>query len=185
MDINLSQNHNFAQARNALDLNGLNAIRQQSRATDGEAKQAALKEAAQQFEAIFMRMLLSSMRKAQDVLESDSPFNSESTKFYRDMHDQQMALELSSTGSLGLSDLIVRQLGGDSGKFKPSSVLRSDGNLTVNNKLNSADDKASDISKDKQHNLLVEKILADNSQIKPDIDSPFSGNFQVNSKVAS
>ncbi|WP_057830855.1 flagellar assembly peptidoglycan hydrolase FlgJ [Colwellia sp. TT2012] len=182
MDINLSQNHNFAQARNALDLNGLNAIRQQSRATDDESKQAALKEAAQQFEAIFMRMLLSSMRKAQDVLESDSPFNSESSKFYRDMHDQQMAIELSSTGSLGLTDLIIRQLGGDSGGFTPSSVLRNDGNLPSFHQVNSADDKVANSSKgdkDKQHNSLVEKMLMDKSQIKPDIDIPFAGSYQA------
>ena len=131
MDIKFNQTQNFDQARNALELTGLNDIRQQSRSEDGAAKKEALKEAAQQFEAIFMKMLLSSMRKAQDVLESDSPFNSESTKFYRDMHDQQMAVELSSNGSLGLTDLIVRQLGGDSGNFMPSSALRNDANLPL------------------------------------------------------
>ena len=129
MDIKLNQAQNYDQARNALELNGLNDIRQQSRSGDSEDKKEALREAAQQFEAIFMKMLLSSMRKAQDVLESDSPFNSESTKFYRDMHDQQMAVELSSNGSLGLTDLIVRQLGGESGDFMPSSALRNDANL--------------------------------------------------------
>ena len=134
MDINSSQKHNFDQARNSLELTGLNNIREKSREGSGEVKKAALTEAAQQFEAIFMKMLLSSMRKAQEVLESDSPFNSQSTKFYRDMHDQQMAVELSSSGSLGLSDLIVRQLGGDDGNFKPSSILRNDGDLATLNK---------------------------------------------------
>ncbi|WP_281556558.1 flagellar assembly peptidoglycan hydrolase FlgJ [Thalassomonas sp. RHCl1] len=118
----------LANARNFLEINGLNSIRQQSRADDEGAKQAALKEAAKQFEGIFTQMLLKSMRSAQDVLESDSPFNSQSTKFYRDMHDQQLALELSANGSLGLSDLIVRQLGG-SDDFTPSSVIRGDGQL--------------------------------------------------------
>ncbi|PKI14773.1 flagellar assembly peptidoglycan hydrolase FlgJ [Colwellia sp. 12G3] len=179
MDINSSQKQNFDQARNALDLNGLNDIRQQSRAGDGEAKKEALQEAAQQFEAIFMKMLLSSMRKAQEVLESDSPFNSQSTKFYRDMHDQQMAVELSSNGSLGLTDLIVRQLGGDSGNFKPSSVLRNDGNLTVTESVNASDDKVSKAKKDNQHNSLIEKMLADKSKIKPDIDIPFAGSYQA------
>lgn len=126
---NLINTASFDQSRNFLELNGLNAIREQSRGEDSEGKKEALQEAAQQFEAIFMKMLLKSMRKAQDVLESDSPFNSESTKFYRDMHDQQMAVELSSNGSLGLSDLIVRQLGGDENNFTPRSVLRNDGNL--------------------------------------------------------
>lgn len=125
---NLINASNFDQARNFLEIDGLNAIRQQSKGTDSEGKKAALQEAAQQFEAIFMQMLLKSMRKAEEVLESDSPFNSQSTKFYRDMHDQQMAVELSSNGTLGLTDLIVRQLGG-SDDFTPRTVLRSDGNL--------------------------------------------------------
>ena len=182
MDINASLKQNFDQARNALDLNGLNDIRQLSRSGDGDAKKEALTEAAQQFEAIFMKMLLSSMRKAQEVLESDSPYNSQSTKFYRDMHDQQMAVELSSNGSLGLTDLIVRQLGGDDGSFKPSSVLRNDGNLTVKN---SADvdktNEQNEENKDRQHNSLIEKMLSDKSQIKPDIDIPFAGNYQAHS----
>jgi flagellar protein FlgJ len=118
----------LAEARNYLDIKGLNSIRMDAKTGDAAEKKAALQEAAQQFEAIFMQMLLKSMRKAQDVLESDSPLNSESTKFYRDMHDQQMSIELSSNGSLGLSELIVRQLGGDD-NFTPQSILRNDGNL--------------------------------------------------------
>lgn len=119
----------IADAQNFLDVNGLNSIRLQSKSDDKESKEVGLQSAAKQFEAIFMQMLLKSMRSAQEVLESDSPFNSESTKFYRDMHDQQMSLELSNNGSLGLSELIVRQLGGDSENFTPKSVLRSDGNI--------------------------------------------------------
>lgn len=181
MDINSSLKQNFDQARNALDLNGLNDIRQQSRSTDGEAKKEALTEAAQQFEAIFMKMLLSSMRKAQEVLESDSPFNSQSTKFYRDMHDQQMAVELSSNGSLGLTDLIVRQLGGEDGSYKPSSVLRNDGNLPQSNSATTLTSE----DKDKRHNSLVEKMLSDKTHIKPDIDIPFAGSYQPQNIVSN
>lgn len=115
----------LADAQNFLDINGLNSIRQQSNSDDKASKDQALQTAAKQFEAIFMQMLLKSMRKAEEVLESDSPFNSESTKFYRDMHDQQMSLELSNNGSLGLSELIVRQLGGDSEKFTPKSHFKA------------------------------------------------------------
>lgn len=119
----------IADAQNFLDINGLNSIRQDAKTGDNASKEAALEQAAKQFEAIFMQMLMKSMRKAQEVLESDSPFNSESTKFYRDMHDQQMSLEMSNNGSLGLSELIVRQLGGDSENYKPHTILRSDGNI--------------------------------------------------------
>lgn len=128
-------NSSMTDAQNFLDLNGLNAIRQQSNANDKESKDAALKTAAKQFEGIFMQMLMKSMRKAQEVLESDSPFNSESTKFYRDMHDQQMSLELSNNGSLGLADLIVRQLGGDTENFTPNSMFLSDSKFNKNNAI--------------------------------------------------
>jgi flagellar protein FlgJ len=119
----------IADAQNFLDVNGLNSIRQDAKSGDKASKKDALDQAAKQFEAIFMQMLMKSMRKAQEVLESDSPLNSESTKFYRNMHDQQMSLELSNNGALGLSELIVRQLGGDSENFTPHSFLRNDGNL--------------------------------------------------------
>ena len=119
----------IADAQNFLDINGLNSIRQDAKSDDKASNDAALQQAAKQFEAIFMQMLMKSMRKAQEVLESDSPFNSESTKFYRDMHDQQMSLELSNNGALGLSELIVRQLGGDTENFTPHTILRADGNL--------------------------------------------------------
>jgi len=102
----------IAEAQNFLDVNGLNDIKLKSKSTNKADKDEALKEVAKQFESLFTQMLLKSMRKANEVLESDSPFNSQSTKFYRDMHDQQMAVELSSKGTLGLSDLIVRKLGG-------------------------------------------------------------------------
>ncbi|MFT6507675.1 MAG: flagellar protein FlgJ [Colwellia polaris] len=119
----------IADAQNFLDINGLNSIRQDAKSGDSASKKDALEQAAKQFEAIFMQMLMKSMRKAQAVLEADSPLNSESTKFYRDMHDQQMSLELSNNGALGLAPLIVRQLGGDSENFTPHTILRSDGNL--------------------------------------------------------
>ena len=190
MDINSSLKQNFDQARNALDLNGLNDIRQQARGGDSEAKKEALTEAAQQFEAIFMKMLLSSMRKAQEVLVSDSPFNSQSTKFYRDMHDQQMAVDLSSKGSLGLTDLIVRQLGGEDGSFKPSSILRNDGNLPVI--ANSAslanedeNNKAANTHKSNQHNSLVEKMLRDKNNIQSEVTIPLSGTYPLSNNVGS
>ncbi|MGJ8692796.1 MAG: flagellar assembly peptidoglycan hydrolase FlgJ [Thalassotalea sp.] len=116
-------------AQNFFDLNSLGSITLKSKSTDEGAKAEALESAAKQFESIFMQMLLKSMRAAQDVLESDSPFNSETTKFYRDMHDQQLSVELSNNGSLGLSELIVRQLGGKQDDYKPNSIIRSDGNL--------------------------------------------------------
>ncbi len=179
----------IADASNFLDINGLNDIRHQSNQDDKASKEAALKTAAKQFEAIFMQMLLKSMRSAQEVLESDSPFNSQSTKFYRDMHDQQLSLELSDQGSLGLSELIVRQLGGDSDNFTPRSVLRNDGKLS-SRPVNSAeltplpkDLNATNLAQsDSQTNkvMLAEKA----SNIRP-VERPFAATLENASVTTS
>ena len=112
-------------ANNFFDVNGLNDIKLQAKSSGKADKHKALVSAAKQFESIFMQMLLKSMRSAEDVLAPDTPFNSQTSKFYRDMHDKQLALELSKNGSLGLAPLIIRQLGGDSEHFTPSSVLKA------------------------------------------------------------
>lgn len=95
--------------RNVNDLNSTNMLRQKAKS----GGQEALREVAQQFEAIFVRMLMKTMRQAQDTLaDKENPLNSDQMKFYRDMHDQQLAVNLSSNGSLGLADVIVQQLQG-------------------------------------------------------------------------
>jgi len=82
----------------------------QLRATAKTDETAAIKQAAQQFESVFMGMLMQSMRKANASFEDDNPLNSQATEFFRDMHDSQMSAELSKKGALGLADLMVQQL---------------------------------------------------------------------------
>lgn len=77
-------------AFNYNDLNGLNALKQGARKDDPEA----LKAVAQQFESMFLGLIMKSMRDATDVLASDLE-NSYQTKFYRDMSDQQLSLSMS------------------------------------------------------------------------------------------
>ena len=80
-------------------------------------------------------MMLKSMRKAQDALaDENSPFNSQQVKFYRDMHDQQLATDLTSGGGLGLADVIVKQLGQSEDSYTPASVIRSDGDISSLNR---------------------------------------------------
>ncbi|SHI09163.1 flagellar assembly peptidoglycan hydrolase FlgJ [Ferrimonas marina] len=116
----LKQNH-------YLDMAGLDQMRQQAQADPD----ASLRQVALQFEGIFLNMMLKSMRDANAAFEdTDSPFASQTTQFYRQMHDSQMATELASQGSLGLADLIVDQWGGNE-QLMPASALRSD-SLTPN-----------------------------------------------------
>ena len=118
-------------SRNANDIKGLDELRRAAQSGDSKA----LDEAAKQFEAIFVQMMLKSMRKAQDVMaDKDSPFNSEQVKFYRDMHDTQIASDLASNGSIGLAEIIVRQLGKTGEGYMPADALRNDGNLSSINR---------------------------------------------------
>ena len=118
-------------SRNANDIQGLDTLRRAAQSGDKEA----LVEAAKQFEGIFLQMMLKSMRKAQDVLsDENNPFNSEQVKFYRDMHDQQLANDLAANGSVGLADIIVKQLGQLDDGYTPASVIRNDGNLSSINR---------------------------------------------------
>ncbi|QYK00329.1 flagellar assembly peptidoglycan hydrolase FlgJ [Shewanella psychrotolerans] len=103
-----------------LDIGGLDSLRAKAQKDD----KAALKEVAQQFEGIFVQMLMKSMRDANAVFESDSPMNSQYTKFYEQMHDQQMSVNLSDKGMLGLADLMVQQLDPAGSAYTPASVLR-------------------------------------------------------------
>ncbi|MCL9783899.1 flagellar assembly peptidoglycan hydrolase FlgJ [Vibrio sp. S4M6] len=91
------------------DLASLDKLRQQGVSGDKDSEKAALTAAAKQFEAIFTSMLFKSMRSANAAFESDMT-NSKNGQFYRNMLDEQMASDLSSSGSLGLADMIVAQL---------------------------------------------------------------------------
>lgn len=123
------------QARNAYDLQGFNALRKGAQDNDRQA----LEETAKHFESIFVKMMLKSMRQAGDVLaDEDSPFNSQQVKFYRDMHDQQLATNLATNGSIGLAEVIVQQLDPSGSNIQPASVLRSDGNLSDINSFSRA-----------------------------------------------
>ena len=92
-------------AFNYNDLNGLNALKQGARKDDPEA----LKAVAQQFESMFLGLIMKSMRDATDVLASDLE-NSYQTKFYRDMSDQQLSLSMSQNGGFGLADVLYEQI---------------------------------------------------------------------------
>ncbi len=110
-------NGNDVSARLALDVQGLADLRAEARKSSPEA----LKAAAKQFEAMFMNMMLKSMREA---APQDGMFDSEQTRMYTTMLDQQMSQSLASRG-VGLADLMVRQLsqhrGSDANQGGPAS----------------------------------------------------------------
>ena len=85
-----------------LDAHGLDALRLQAKQNPNQA----LSQVSKQFEAVFMEMMLKSMR---DATPQDGPFDSEQTKMYTSMLDQQIAQTLAKKG-IGLADIMTRQL---------------------------------------------------------------------------
>ncbi|MDH5392558.1 MAG: flagellar assembly peptidoglycan hydrolase FlgJ [Gammaproteobacteria bacterium] len=87
------------------DFDSLSRLRSEAR----NDSQAALKEVAQQFESVFVQMMIKTMREASVPLQGDL-FHSDQTKAYTEMYDKQLGLELSQSNGIGLADVIMRQL---------------------------------------------------------------------------
>lgn len=73
--------------------------------------EAALKKVAQEFESIFINMMLKNMRQANETIGSDL-FSSNESKQYQEMLDSQMAQSLSKAGGMGIADALIRQFQG-------------------------------------------------------------------------
>jgi len=86
-----------------LDVGSVEALKREAR-TDPEK---ALRQAASQFESLMMQMMLKSMREAAD---SAGTTDSQDTKMYKSMLDQQLSVALAKRG-IGLAEVMVRQLG--------------------------------------------------------------------------
>jgi len=101
----------------AADPNALNALRLQS----NQDPKAAIAGAAKQFEAVFMRQLIHSMRDA--TLKSGLS-DGEGTDLGRDLLDDQLATQLSGRPG-GLGDLLARQLSRQLGSPAPPPATPS------------------------------------------------------------
>jgi flagellar protein FlgJ len=78
------------------------ALRRSGKADSPEA----LRAAAQQFEGLFMNMMMKSMR---DATPQDGPFDSQQSRMYTSMLDQKISDNFSKRG-MGLADALMRQL---------------------------------------------------------------------------
>ena len=103
--------NNVADAGLYTDFSGLAKLRAQATGQSDVAADAAAKEVAEQFESLFLQMMLKSMRDATVPGESAE---SEQTKFYQEMFDKQIALDLSSKGDgIGLAKMLEKQISGN------------------------------------------------------------------------
>jgi flagellar protein FlgJ len=71
-----------------------------------ESQRNALRGAAQQFEAVFLRQMIGSMRQAH---LADDPFGSQATEQFRDMSDANLADSMSHQGVFGIAQMLLAQ----------------------------------------------------------------------------
>ena len=87
------------------DFQALSALRSEAQNSPTEA----LDDVASQFESLFVQMMLKSMR---DATIEGGLFDSNQLELYQQMFDQQVSLDISQKGGVGLADSLVEQLGG-------------------------------------------------------------------------
>ena len=93
--------------RFALDVQGFDAMRAQA----GADPQRALKSTAKQFDAVFIQMMLKSMREA---TPQEGILDSNDSKQYQAMLDQQLSQQMSSKG-VGVANALITQLSRNAG----------------------------------------------------------------------
>jgi peptidoglycan hydrolase FlgJ len=103
-----------AAATTYTDINGLAALKRDPNSPE------SLSAVAQQVEALFLQMMLKSMRDASAAEATDS----NEMGMYQDMFDKQVALSISQHADLGIGRLLKRQL---AGKSAPAAVKLSSG----------------------------------------------------------
>lgn len=107
------------------DLHGLQNLKAEKNTDE------ALKKVSQQFESLFINMLLKNMRAANEVFSEGNMFDSQESKFYRDMQDNQTALSMAHGRGFGVAEAMYRQLS----RNKSSKGLERDANIEALNKV--------------------------------------------------
>lgn len=91
---------------NTLDPNALADLKRLSKDNDPKAIEAA----AKQFEALFLSMVLKSMRQA---MPAGGLMDNDQSKLYQSLLDQQLASNMAASGGAGLAKALIAQLGGN------------------------------------------------------------------------
>jgi flagellar protein FlgJ len=123
----------------AIDTKNLESLKQSARTNSPES----IKAAAKQFEALFMNMIMKSMREA---TPQEGMFDNSQTKLYTSMLDQQLSQNLASRG-VGLADMLIRQLTPQGAKPALSGDEAIDTSLLPNSVANPFADKFGSLKK--------------------------------------
>lgn len=85
------------------DFGGLTALKKSVRRNDPDA----LRQVARQYESLFARLMIKTMREA---VGKDPLFGSDQEQSYQEMYDDQLSIDLTKGKGLGLADMLVHQM---------------------------------------------------------------------------
>lgn len=88
------------------DFSVFNTLRRDARGPDSDNPET-IRQVARQFESIFVQMMMKSMR---ETVPEGGLLNDDSLRFYQDMMDQQLSLNVAAGEGIGLASAIERQL---------------------------------------------------------------------------
>jgi Rod binding domain-containing protein len=86
-----------------LDFDGLGQLKGQAR----QDAKGAIRETAQQFEALFLQMMMKSMRES--IVKSELS-ESNTMETFEGMFDKEVSVQLAKKNSMGLADMLVKNL---------------------------------------------------------------------------
>lgn len=92
-------------AKSYSDFGALGELRGKAQRND----KGALRESAEQFEGLFIQMMLKSMRDASNVMKTDM-FKSNAMETFEGMYDKELSMSMAKRNALGFADVVVRQL---------------------------------------------------------------------------
>ncbi len=88
------------------DLQGLSGLKRLGK----QSEESALRSVAQQFESMFVHMMLKSMRAANKAFQEGNLLHSFESDMHQQMLDHQMSLSLSEGQGIGLADVLFKQM---------------------------------------------------------------------------
>ena len=124
----MSESTNINSAKSYNDFTALGELR--GKAQRNEA--GAMRESAEQFEALFIQMMLKSMREASSAMKSDLLHNNAQETF-EGMYDKEISMQMAKRNALGFSDVVIKNLSQQKSVPSTSELLQLRQTSTIQN----------------------------------------------------
>ena len=124
----MSESTNINSAKSYNDFSALGELR--GKAQRNEA--GAMRESAEQFEALFIQMMLKSMREASSAMKSDLLHNNAQETF-EGMYDKEISMQMAKRNALGFADVVVKNLSRQKSVPSTSELLQLRQTSTIQN----------------------------------------------------